>query len=95
MDVSFVIAQQTVSFAVAEVIYTGDNNAQMIIIDSVTTTAQHNDLIGAYTIANLCIFGNGTEQISANLVSDYDNDTGTITFTDSLGSVTIRIILIA
>lgn len=95
MDVSFVIAQQTVSFAVAEVIYTGDNNAQMIIIDDVGLTAQHNDLIGAYTIANLCVFGSGTEQISANLVSEYDNGTGTIYFTDDLDQQTIRVILIA
>lgn len=68
---------------------------KMIIINNVNTTAQDNELIGAYTIANLCIFGNGTEQISIDNISNYNSTTGTITFVESLGGVTIRVILIA
>lgn len=71
------------------------SNTQMIIIDNVTTTAQSNSLIGSYTLANLCIFGNGTEQISIDNVLSYNATTGTITFNNDMGSVTMRIILIA
>lgn len=73
----------------------GGSNAKMIIINNVTTTAQDNELIGAYTLANLCIFGNGTEQISINNITSYNAGTGTITFIDDLGDITIRVILIA
>lgn len=69
--------------------------SKMIIINNVTTTAQDNELIGSYTIANLCIFGNGTEQISIDNITSYNSTTGTITFVESLGGVTIRVILIA
>lgn len=72
----------------------GIKTAKMIIINNVTTTAQSNELIGAYTLANLCIFGNGTEQISIDSVNSYNSSTGTLIFNNDMGGVTIRIILI-
>ncbi len=76
-------------------ITTSTTVSKMIIIDNVTTTAQDAELIGSYTLANLCIFGNGTEQISINNISAYNATTGTITFIESLGDITLRVILIA
>ena len=76
-------------------ITTSTTVSKMIIIDNVTTTAQDAELIGSYTLANLCIFGNGTEQISINNISAYNATTGTITFITSLEGVTLRVILIA
>jgi hypothetical protein len=76
-------------------ISTSTTVSKMIIIDNVTTIAQDAELIGSYTLANLCIFGNGTEQISVDNISAYNATTGTITFITSLDGVTIRVILIA
>ncbi len=70
------------------------NNSKMIIVDNVNTTAQSNSLIGSYTLANLCIFGAGTEQIGIDNVSSYNATTGTITFNNDMGGMTMRIILI-
>ena len=76
-------------------ISTSTTVSKMIIINNVTTTAQDAELIGSYTLANLCIFGNGTEQISIANITSYNAATGVITFVTSMENITIRVILIA
>ena len=58
MDVSFVILQQSVSFAVAEVV--NISNAMILNFTSVTTTLTHASLVGK-TLNDIAVIANGTE----------------------------------
>lgn len=56
----------------------------------VTDSMQDDRLIGG-NIDNLFLFQAGTELVSAQVVSDYDTLTGTVTFTADLGGSDVRV----
>lgn len=58
------------------------------------TTFVEDDVLQGHTLNNMSIEAAGTEQITTNNINSYDPVAGRINFTNSLGGVHVKVIII-
>lgn len=92
MDVSFVIAQQSVSFVVAQVVNLGSYTTAMIVNFTDVSTTITSALLDGKTLNDVAVIANGTELDTINECSISGT---TITLNTSLeGSGRVKLIIV-